>query len=144
AADEASALAVEGLALELLAGAVRCRSHSLPQAAPWLKRVREILHDRFRDHLTVMAVAQEVGLHPIYLGSAFRRHEGCSIGDYVRRLRVDYAARQLADTAETLARIALDAGFADQSHFCRTFRAVTGLTPSAYRGAQNQGAKRSQ
>ena len=144
AADEASGLAVEGLALELLAGAVRCRSQALPQAAPWLKRVREILHDRFRDHLTVMAVAQEVGLHPIYLGSAFRRHEGCSIGDYVRRLRVDYAAGQLTDTGETLARIALDAGFADQSHFCRTFRSITGVTPSAYRAAQNQGARRSQ
>jgi AraC family transcriptional regulator len=139
AADEASGLAVEGLALELLAGAVRCRARAVPASAPWLDRVREILHARFRDRLTIVAVAQEVGLHPIYLGGAFRRHQGCSVGDYVRRLRVDYAAGRLSELDQSLAAIAMAAGFADQSHFCRTFRGITGMTPSAYRKLLGRG-----
>jgi AraC family transcriptional regulator len=139
AADEASGLAVEGLALELVAGAVRCRARSLVTVSPWLGRVREILHERFRDRLTILAVAQEVGLHPIYLGAAFRRHYGCSVGDYVRRLRVEYAAHRLSSSDEALSEIAMAAGFADQSHFSRTFRGMTGTTPSRYRALIRRG-----
>ena len=61
-----------------------------------------------------------------------------TVGTYVRRLRLDWAARELARSDTALARVALVAGFADQSHFTRAFRGYTGLTPSVYR-ATTQG-----
>ena len=51
----------------------------------------------------------------------------------MRRLRLDWAAAQLADSDVTLAQLAAEAGFVDQSHFTRAFKRHTGLTPGRYR-----------
>ena len=51
----------------------------------------------------------------------------------VRRLRIEYAKIQLLRTDEPLAAIAVDSGFADQSHFTRTFARVEGTTPGRFR-----------
>ncbi|HYR28431.1 MAG TPA: helix-turn-helix transcriptional regulator, partial [Thermoanaerobaculia bacterium] len=63
----------------------------------------------------------------------FRRHFRCTVGDYVRERRIEYASRELARSATPLALIALDAGFASQAHFSTTFKRMTGFTPAAYR-----------
>ena len=88
---------------------------------------------RFSETLTLEEIAAVAGVHPVHLASVFRRHYGCTVGDAVRRLRIDYACRQLARSEVSLAEIALDAGFASQSHFTRTFRRLTGTTPAQYR-----------
>jgi AraC family transcriptional regulator len=51
----------------------------------------------------------------------------------VRRLRVDWALRELSTSARSLSEIALDAGFADQSHFTRVFKRQVGVSPGAFR-----------
>ena len=131
--DPFSPLAAEGLVLELLAAASRLAARA-PSAAPrWLARLEEVLQARFAEALTLAELAGEVGVHPVHLASTFRRQRGCTVGHYLRRLRVDHACRRLADSSDPLAAIALDAGFADQSHFTRTFKRLTGLTPAAYR-----------
>ena len=58
-----------------------------------------------------------------------------SVGEYRRRRRLDYARRKLADPRLSLAEVAIDAGFADQSHLTRAFRRVTGVTPGQYRAS---------
>ena len=63
----------------------------------------------------------------------FRRQKGCTVGEYVRHLRVDFALRQLSETENSLSDIAAAGGFADHSHLTRTFKAHLGLTPSEYR-----------
>jgi AraC family transcriptional regulator len=74
-----------------------------------------------------------VGVHRVHLARRFRQHFGCSTTEYLRHLRVRAAAAALASTETPLATVALDAGFADQSHLCRTFKGETGLTPGAFR-----------
>jgi AraC family transcriptional regulator len=132
--DDVSGLAMEGLALELLAECAR-RHGGDPErnAPPWLRLVRELLHARFAENLTHEAIAAAVGIHPVHLARVFRRHCGCTLGDYVRKLRVEFAAHKLVTTDEPLTGIALAAGFSDQSHFSRTFKRQTGMTPATFR-----------
>lgn len=91
----------------------------------------EVLHGavplRFAD------VAREAGVAPAYLARAFKRCTGQTMGAYLRVLRARRAAALLASTREALADVALAAGFADQSHLCRVFRGVYGVTPARYR-----------
>jgi AraC-like DNA-binding protein len=54
-------------------------------------------------------------------------------------LRIDRAIQELRSTDKRLADIAGDAGFSDQSHFCRTFKLSTGLTPGQYRKSVRRG-----
>lgn len=137
APDGVSPLAIEGLALEIVALAARLgeqkRSGALPPA--WLVQAREIVHERFLEGLRVCDVASEVGVHPVHLARVFRRHYGSPIGSYLRVLRLDWAAERILGD-ESLATIALKAGFADQSHFTNAFRRHMGVTPGEYRLAR--------
>lgn len=132
--DDFTPLTVEGLMLELVAelarGSKNISEHKRPQ---WLERAQEILHEGFNERVTLTSIAEAVGVHPVYLAAVFRQYYSCSIGEYVRKLRIDFASRELSKTEAPIADIALSAGFAHQSHFSRTFKSLTGLTPAQYR-----------
>lgn len=133
-ADAVAALAIEGLLLEI--AAELARGAVPPRGAPaWLRRLEELIRSRYLENLALDDLAAEAGVHPVHLAATFRRCLGCSVGEMVRRLRVEHAARRLAREDVSLAEVALEAGFADQSHFTRTFKRHTGLTPAAYRHA---------
>jgi AraC family transcriptional regulator len=134
ACDDAWTLAAEGLCLELVAALLRGRAEPRESATPrWLDGVRERLHARFDEPVTLAELAADAGVHPAHLARAFRRRYGMGAGEYVRRTRLAWAAAQLASTDTPLAVVAAEAGFADQSHFTRAFKRHTGLTPGRYR-----------
>jgi AraC family transcriptional regulator len=131
--DSASALAIEGLALEILAQLSITDRPSERTPPRWLNRARELLHARLANSLTHDEIAEAVRVHPVYLATLFRRHFHCTIGEYVRRLRIEFAAREIAASDRSLCEIALAAGFSDQSHFSKVFKHQTGLTPGDFR-----------
>ena len=133
--DEHSALVAEGTCLELLGRASRSASRDGIGPPRWLVRASGLLRDRSGDPVTVREIARECGVHPVHLARSFRAHLGCSPGDYLRRLRLERAAARIRGRRSSLAEIALDAGFVDQSHMTRTFRCVYGITPAGYRRA---------
>lgn len=132
-ADACSALAIEGLALEMLVAAARGTAPSEKRPPGWLAQVVELLHDEFQETLRVGEVASRIGVHPVHLSRVFRRFQGRSIADYVRGLRVRHACQLLSAPEASLAGVAFDAGFADQSQFSRAFKQLTGVTPGSFR-----------
>ena len=104
-----------------------------PARRRWLDRAQELLHERFLEDLGTAEVAREVGVHPVYLARVFRAQFHVPIAEYLRGLRLEWAARRLARGEESLCEIALAAGFADQSHFTRAFKRYAGTTPARYR-----------
>jgi AraC family transcriptional regulator len=131
--DSFSVLALEGLVFEMFAEASRARATAGNVAPRWLKRVEEYVRANFMLSFTIEDLARTAEVHPAHLSRVFRRNHRCTIGEYVRRLRVEFAAEQLITTEIPLGEIALTAGFADQSHFTNTFKSRFGFTPSAYR-----------
>lgn len=133
--DDVAPLAMEGLALEMLATAARLEpaERRVSRSPRWLERAREFVHAHFRDSPRIADVAEEVGVHPAHLARGFRREHGMPLGTYIRTLRLEWAADRLATGDEPIARIAHRAGYADQSHLTRRFRKQMGTTPAAYR-----------
>jgi AraC family transcriptional regulator len=132
--DDVSPLAIEGLALEMVAEAIRCDAMSPEYPPPrWLRQVTDLLHAHFAETLTLDQIARSAGVHPVYLGRAFRQQYRCTIGDYIRRLRIEYACRELSSSSTPLAEVALAAGFTDQSHFSKVFKRVIGFSPAIFR-----------
>jgi AraC family transcriptional regulator len=135
--DGISPLVVEGLMLEMIGETVRhsvYNSRTGANLAPqWLRQARDSLHARFTERLTLTELARDVGVHPVHLAQAFHKSYQCTVGDYVRQLRIEYARRELAASETPIIQIALAAGFCDQSHFTRTFKRVVGVAPSQYR-----------
>jgi AraC family transcriptional regulator len=137
ASDAGAPLAAEGLALELLAAARREREPRARRPA-WLGAAEELLRARTGECLRLSDVACELQLPTVEVAHAFRRHLGVSVGEYGRRLRIEWAAREVVRGDRPLAEIAAEAGFADQSHFTRLFRRYIGTTPGRYRAFQSR------
>jgi AraC family transcriptional regulator len=130
----ADPLVLESHVLELL-GAI-AGSGSLEKSAPqWLGRVKERMQEEFRDNIRMRDLAGDAGVHPVHLARVFRAREGRTPGDYLQQLRVRAACHLLRSRDYPLAHIAVECGFADQSHFTRVFRKFTETTPAQFRRA---------
>jgi len=99
----------------------------------WLSRAMELLRGSFRGPITLDWIATEIDVHPIHLSRVFRKKYGCTMGDYVNRLRVQFACAEMSRGWPALNELALAAGFADQSHMGRVFKSTVGETPAKFR-----------
>ena len=133
--DDVAPLMIEGLALEIIATLSRSASAAEHTAPPWLERIREMLHAGLSEDISFSSIADTVGVHPVYIARQFRKHYHCTLGEYVRRLRVEAASREISETHAPFSEIASAVGFYDQSHMTNVFKRLTGMTPAQYRRA---------
>jgi AraC family transcriptional regulator len=142
--DSASELAVEGIVLEVLARVARRDTEARTGDAqpPWLGRAVEFIRANFACPVGLSQIAAEAGVHAAHLAEVFRKHHGCSVGQYVRRLRLDYAVGEVMFSEKSLADISLEAGFYDQSHFTRFFKRYAGMPPAEMRNRARAAAAR--
>jgi AraC family transcriptional regulator len=132
--DKASAVAIEGLVLEILAEFARSQVQSGSMLVPrWLQQATDIVESRFLERLSLAAIAAEVGIHYVHLSRQFHKYNRCTIGDLIRRRRVQHASHLLAHSQTPLAEIALICGFSDQSHLSFLFKRYMGVSPSKFR-----------
>ncbi|NIP59877.1 MAG: helix-turn-helix domain-containing protein [Gemmatimonadetes bacterium] len=140
--DDADRLHLESLVLELGGGAPTGDTSSAGTREPprakgdWLRLARARLREGYREPISLGELAAHVGRHPTHLSRAFRERWGMTPGEYLRRIRVAAAVRALREKDEPLSRVALRAGFADQSHMGRWVRRYVGSTPGALRGGR--------
>lgn len=97
----------------------------------WIGQARTRI-DHFPS-LTMSTLADEIAVHPSHLAKSFRRWFGLSVGQYATLARVRLGAKHLIETETSIAEIAFDIGFFDQSHFTNAFSRVTGFTPAGLR-----------
>ncbi|HLI16954.1 MAG TPA: AraC family transcriptional regulator [Rhodanobacteraceae bacterium] len=100
----------------------------------WLGRVICLLRED--PARKISELARTVGLHPSWLGAAYRGAAGEGLMETAARFRVEHAAKSLRETNSSLAEIAIEAGFCDQSHMIRTFHRILARLPSAVRKDQ--------
>ena len=134
--DGLAPVIIEGLMLELLGHASRSLIQTPVRPPRWLMQARDLLHGQFNDSVNLVDIANAVGVHPTHLARTFKKYYRTTVGEYVRRLRIDWATRQLSETEASIAEIALAAGFYDQSHFSHLFKQQTGFTPAEFRLSQ--------
>lgn len=133
--DTASGIAVEGLVLEILAEIARSETKPDPVSTPrWLKQATEIVESRFLERLSLANIASEVGVHYVHLSRQFHKYNRCTVGELIRKRRIQYASHLLAHSQTPLAEIALICGFSDQSHLSFLFKRHMGMSPSKFRG----------
>jgi len=101
-------------------------------------RVVELMRKRLTEPLTLDELAEAAGLSPFHFARQFKTATGHPPHDYLIRLRVDRAQELIRQNGRnwSLAAIANESGFADQSHMARHFRRVLGVTPGAFAEAQ--------
>jgi AraC family transcriptional regulator len=123
---------IDAVVSEMLGIALRLVDRDRSQRA-WVGEVKALLRERYMDRISLEDLGKRVGIHPASLARGFRIDEGVTAGEYLNRVRIQQACRQMSHAGATLAEIAVACGFADQSHLTRVFKSVTGSPPGAFR-----------
>lgn len=136
--DGVSALALEEATIELLAVCTgRARVRRSASASRALARALECVDARLQCGATAISlgeIAAAAGVHVTHLARLFRQRLHCTVGEYVRSLRLVRAQHQIVARPEwPLSRIAAEQGFADHAHFTRAFVRAFAITPSGFR-----------
>lgn len=125
--DPVSDLALDALVLDMLVELGRARRGR--DSSQSLKGIEAFIQRNLDERITLNDLAQRAGMHPVSLARAFRRVRGCTIGTYVRRIKLERATELLTTSNLTISEIARELGFSDQAHFTRVFKSETGFTP---------------
>jgi AraC family transcriptional regulator len=132
--SDSGSLIMEAIILQLLVITARCsREEPKSSTRAWLSNIRSVIEDRYLNEFRLSELAALAGVHRVHLVREFRKHYGVTIGQYIRKLRIDHACQLLGQTNLPLREISSTCCFADQSHFTKQFRKLSGLTPAAYR-----------
>ncbi len=143
---------VTGYHLTIPAAKIRSQSIQLELLAPfyrhplsksndknrqnWMQRfkpVMEYVENHLGDKLTVSQLAKKAYLERAYFSTRFSETFGIPVKKYIIQRRIDHARRMLLDTNVKLEAIAGELGFTDAFHFSRTFKKLTGESPSDFR-----------
>ncbi len=116
------------------AGSRTARQHDLSKVEAMARYVAL----QYTEHIRIPDVARDVGLHPDYAATLFRKICGLSLVDYVNEHRISHAQRLLATTDSKIVDIAFLSGFGAASRFYSTFKKACGRTPKAYRVEMNE------
>jgi AraC family transcriptional regulator len=132
--DASSAISLEGILLELLAETARHAGSGPVRIVPeWLRVARAYVETNYLRPLSLADIARVAHVHRVHLARQFRSYFSTSVGELLRRKRVEHACHLVSTTNCSLAEVAIDCGFSDQSHFSATFRKLMGLTPARFR-----------
>ena len=111
----------------------RCRTFRAGLAPGALSKIKQAIESRMAESCDLRQLACIEGLSEGHFARAFKQSVGLPPHRYLLKLRVDAAADLIRNTDRSLTDVSLEVGFADQSHFTRTFSREMGETPSAFR-----------
>ena len=98
----------------------------------WLAQVEALLHDEWDTVPSLDALSKAAGVHPVTISKYFTKYMGCTLGEYLRKMKVEKSMDFIRNGQNSLTEVAARCGFADQSHFIRNFKAYTGLLPKEF------------
>lgn len=97
------------------------------------RKMFEYINRNFTNKITAKEVARIGGLSLSRALHLFKEETGLSLSKYLKKLRIDYGKYLLLNTDISMADLAVEVGFFDQSHFTKTFKKFEKMTPSDFR-----------
>jgi AraC family transcriptional regulator len=129
--DELTGDAIQMALLELAAVSRIVSDTKRPPV--WVRTVYQLLQDRWNETITLQELSLAAGVHPITISKHFPRYFACTLGSYLRKLRIERSLPLIKNSDLSLTQTAYACQFFDQSHFIRNFRACTTLTPKQFK-----------
>lgn len=96
------------------------------------EQVMVLLTEHLCQHLTLDEIALQVGFSKSYVKTLFRRSKGMSVMQMYNKMKIDYAKKLISEQKYFITEISEMVGFNSVHYFSRTFKKITGMTPSDY------------
>lgn len=95
--------------------------------------IHHFIQNHYSENFHLNEIAEQLHISPAYMAQMFKTETGYSVKQYLKEVRINSAKRLLSCTEDPISKIAVQTGFYDSAHFCRTFRNVTDMTPQEFR-----------
>lgn len=95
--------------------------------------IKEYIHHSYQDIIDLSVISKSFGFSTSYLTKIFIKYEGITPSKYIKQYRISIAKQLLKNTDIPISAISSQTGFSDQFHFSKTFKSVTGISPTQYR-----------
>lgn len=128
--DNLTDASIQILLFDLIGAKNQNENRKKPQ---WVEKIYDLLNDRWNENLSLREMALAVNVHPVTISKYFTLYFACTLGEYLRRLRIEKSVSMIKNSALSLTEIASNCGFSDQSHFTRNFKNFTGFLPKDFK-----------
>ncbi|MEN0004958.1 MAG: helix-turn-helix transcriptional regulator [Bacteroidota bacterium] len=98
----------------------------------WVAKLKEILHEDCTG-ITLKRLSKEIGVHPVHISRTVPKYFSVSLGEYIRKIKLNKATNALLQSDKSLTEIAYHAGFSDQSHFNHVFKCYYQVSPGDFK-----------
>lgn len=105
----------------------------IEQRSPLLRRLHSLVQGMPAEHITIGALAEELGMSERTLARKVREQTGTTAATYARRIKLSQVSERLILTSAPLKAISSELGFSSDSNLRRMFKELTELTPAQYR-----------
>ncbi|MCX7843135.1 MAG: response regulator [Clostridia bacterium] len=102
-----------------------------------IHRIKKYIDKNYDKKINIKTISQEFFINPAYLGQLFKKAHNIYITEYIRKLRIEKAAKLLRDTGMKLTEIAEKVGYEDKDYFSEQFFKTFNITPTEYRKKYN-------
>lgn len=125
---------IEQIVIMFLRSCRKSQKNNLkPEQQQAIEQALTYLHEHATDELTISAVAEHIGLSPVYFRRLFHRYVGTNPKHYLLNLRLQTAQFMLLQENRSITEIAMLSGFGSPQQFSKCFRQIVGVTPSEWR-----------
>ena len=105
----------------------------LPHSNHWTIQLKEYLYSHWNETPTLTELSNLLQIHPVTISRYFSKYFSCTLGEYIRRIKIEKSLPLIRSNKYSLTNIAYECDFTDQSHFTKTFKQVTGILPKEYK-----------
>lgn len=106
---------------------------TVPEKHKYVNEIIMFLMNHYHEKLQLPEIAENFNINRTSLNEHFKEATGYTVMNYLMHLRIHLAMAMLKDTALQVSEIMFRIGYVNTSHFMRTFKKITGLTPLKYR-----------
>ncbi len=131
--DSHATASSELLLYELFHPAISLKRKSGHTAPLWVIQLIDLLNDEWNSTFHLSDLADRLGVHSVTISRYFPLYFSSTLGSYILQIKINKALALIKGSTMPLTEIAYVCGFADQAHFTRTFKALTGYLPKQFR-----------
>lgn len=99
----------------------------------WISQLKELIEDRWDEFISLDELALTLNVHPVTISKYFKKYYKSSLGDYMRKVKIQKALDFLFHSKMSITEIAFACGFSDNSHMTRIFKMYVGYSPKQIR-----------
>jgi len=98
-------------------------------------KIKAYIENHFSENMSLKSISKRFFMNPVYLGQLFKKTYGVYFNEFLLRIRIDEAKKQLRQTNKKVYEIAANVGFGNADYFVSQFEKVEGKTPTEYKNA---------